>query len=204
MKKKIAVVCVLLSGLTACSGKKDHAAEYSVQMESVSVATEDMEQGSSEIQETQQNQNHADGNLEERLAQYRLDREAMTNVAMGSGVSGYGAPNSEDYGLQTDTADYLLGFDSRELNKAYETAEKYVEETLAVSVETKAIVYPCVDPRITGIYEAKDKGVAEGFDAGNIFVCEYCDNGIWQYLILVRDGKDSDWSVIHHGDSYKE
>lgn len=28
--------------------------------------------------------------------------------------------------------------------------------------------------------------------------------GNWQYLILVRDGKDSDWSVIHYGGSYKE
>lgn len=157
----------------------------------------------SETQESKDNeQNDTDAELDEKLAQYRQEREGMTNVAMGNGVSGYGAPNAENYGFQ-DTADYMQNLDSRELNKAYETAKKYVEETLTISVETNAVVYACVDPRITEIYEATDKGVADGYDAENIFVCEYCDNGTWQYLILVRDGKDSDWSVIHHGSSYK-
>ena len=104
----------------------------------------------------------------------------------------------------TECQDTVPPIDSRELNKAYETAKKYVTETLAISVETKAVVYPCIDSRITEIYEAEDKGVADGYDSKNIFVCEYCDNGTWQYLILVRDGKDSGWSVIHHGGSYKE
>lgn len=158
-----------------------------------------------ETRESQQQvQDEADADLEERLAQYREEREGMTNVAMGNGVSGYGAPNADNFGFQADTADYMQNFDSRELNKAYETAKKYVTETLAISVETKAVVYPCIDSRITEIYEAEDKGVADGYDSKNIFVCEYCDNGTWQYLILVRDGKDSGWSVIHHGGSYKE
>lgn len=158
-----------------------------------------------EIQESQQQvKNDTDSDLEERLAQYRAERESMTNVAMGNGVSGYGAPNAENFGFQGDTADYMQNFDSRELNKAYETAKKYVTDTLAISVETNAVVYPCIDSRITEIYEVEDKGVADGYDSKNIFVCEYCDNGIWQYLILVRDGKDSDWSVIHYGNSYKE
>lgn len=157
----------------------------------------------SETQESKDNeQNDTDAQLNEKLAQYREEREGMTNVAMGNGVSGYGAPNAENYGFQ-DTADYMKNLDSRELNKAFETAKKYVEDTLAISVETNAVVYACVDPRITEIYEATEKGVADGYDAENIFVCEYCDNGTWQYLILVRDGKDSDWSVIHHGSSYK-
>lgn len=166
------------------------------------------EEQKSEIQQSEtpvskdHEQNDTDAELEEKLAQYRAEREGMTNVAMGNGVSGYGAPNAENYGFQ-DTADYMQNYDSRELNKAFETAKKYVEETLAISVETNAVVYACVDQRITEIYEATDKGVANGYDAENIFVCEYCDNGTWQYLILVRDGKDSDWSVIHHGSSYK-
>lgn len=42
-------------------------------------------------------------------------------------------------------------------------------------------------------------------DSSNIFVCEYCNgDGEWQYLILVRDGKGSAWSVLHDGSSYKE
>lgn len=167
--------------------------------------TEDqkLETQQSETQESQDNeQNDTDVELDKKLAQYREEREGMTNVAMGNGVSGYGAPNAENYGFQ-DTADYMQNLDSRELNKAFETAKKYVEETLAIFVETNAVVYACVDPRITEIYEITDKGVADGYDGENIFVCEYCDNGTWQYLILVRDGKDSDWSVIHHGSSYK-
>ena len=36
-------------------------------------------------------------------------------------------------------------------------------------------------------------------------VCEYCnEDGVWQYLILVREGKGSEWNVIHNGSSYKE
>ena len=53
------------------------------------------------------------------------------------------------------------------------------------------------------IYEDEDKGVASGYDADNIFLCEFNDNGNWQYLILVREGKGSEWEVLHHGSSYK-
>ena len=223
------IVCAVVMGLTACGdGEEDIAGVQTLQPEQISTekgnngqeetAHSDVQgiemqgtegQGTEvrqpEIQESQQqDQNDTDSDLEERLAQYRAEREGMTNVAMGNGVSGYGAPNAENFGFQADTTDYTQNFDSRELNKAYETAKKYVTETLAISVETNAVVYPCIDPRITEIYEAEDKGVADGYDSKNIFVCEYCDNGTWQYLILVRDGKDSDWSVIHHGGSYKE
>ncbi len=227
------VLFAMVMGITACSMSKDDTSETQImQPESISAEKENDGQekaGSHDIQvgveredenkgtevqqsekqelqqpERQQVQNEADADLEERLAQYREERESMTNVAMGNGVSGYGAPNAENFGFQADTADYMQNFDSRELNKAYETAKKYVTETLKISVETNAVVYPCIDPGITEIYEAEDKGVADGYDSENIFVCEYCDNGNWQYLILVRDGKDSDWSVIHYGGSYKE
>lgn len=223
------LLCILIMGLTACSDEKDDTLGVQPpQPESISTEkgideqdettisdterteTQGTESNGPETQqhgtqpESQQDQSDADEDLEERLAQYRSERESMTNVAMGNGVSGYGAPNAENYGFQTDTANYMQNFDSRELNKAYETAKKYVTDTLTINVETNAVVYACVDPRITEIYEAEDKGVADGYDAGNIFVCEYCDNGTWQYLILVRDGKGSDWSVIHHGSSYKE
>ena len=63
----------------------------------------------------------------------------------------------------------------------------------------------CIDPRILNIYDAEDKGVAAGYDNNNIFVCEYCkEEGVWQYLILVREGRGSEWNVIHNGTSYKE
>lgn len=220
MKKKniflgLVLVFTMVMGTTACAaGKNDTSEVPVVQLTSVSAEKKNDEKKETTFHNaqnigTQENdrqevQNDADVDLEKRLSEYRAEREGMTNVAMGNGVSGYGAPNAETFGFQADTADYTQNFDSRELNKAYETAKKYVTETLAISVETNAAVYPCVDPRITEIYEAEDKGVAKGYDSKNIFVCEYCDNGTWQYLIIVRDGKDSDWSVIHHGGSYKE
>lgn len=224
-----ALFCIMIMGLTACAGGGDETSDIPVKVEPIPIETENAEQNSTsnetEEDETeipddnepkhseqsseegeleQSEQSNGENELEQNLSEYRAERENMTNVAMGNGVSGYGAPNAENYGFETDTANYMQNFDSRELNKAYETAKKYVTETLAITVETNAVVYACVDPRITEIYEAEDKGVADGYDSENIFVCEYCDNGIWQYLILARDGKGSDWSVIHHGSSYKE
>lgn len=141
--------------------------------------------------------------LEKSLAAYREEREKMTGVKMGDGVSGHGAPNMEDYGLDIGGSDDFPRFDSRELNEAYEAAEKYAVQTLGIKAETKSPVYPCVDPRIYAIYEAEDKGVANGYAADNIFVCEYYDNGTWQYLILVREAKGEPWRVIHHGGGYQ-
>ena len=228
------MVCVVAMGLTACAGGEDDSAgiqtlqpeqsdeeETNDRQEDIQETEQDKNEiNASEVHgteaqqsETQQpeaqqpetpGQNSTDEELEKKLAEYRAERETMTNVAMGNGVSGYGAPNAENYGFQTDTAAYTQNFDSRELNKAFEAAKKYVEEVLSISVETNAVVYSCIDPRITEIYEVEDKGVASGYKAENIFVCEYCDSGTWQYLILVREGKDSDWSVIHHGSSYIE
>ena len=138
------------------------------------------------------------GSIEEELAAYRAERE--------EGVSSSGdymivkAPNEENYHYGIgESSDHISGFDSRELNEAYETAGAYVRDTLNLESE----VWGCVDPRMNAIYEDEDKGVANGYDADNIFLCEYSDNGSWQYLILVREGKGSDWEVLYHGSSYK-
>ena len=155
-------------------------------------------------QENTQTNDNEDTELEKSLADYREERETMTSVKMGNGLRGYGAPNLEDYGIDGDELDYMSELDSLELNEAYEAAQKYVKETLAIKVETKSTVYPCIDPRITEIYNDEDKGVATGYESNNIFVCEYCDSGKWQYLILVREAKGEPWNVIHHGSSYKE
>lgn len=140
--------------------------------------------------------------LEKSLADFRAEREKMTGVKMGHGVSGYGSPNLEDYGIEADVMDYTARFDSRELAEAYGSAEKYAESTLKLKVETNMTVYTCIDPGMTAIYTDEDKGVASGYSSDNIFVCEYSDNGNWQYLILVRDKKGEPWKGIHHGSSY--
>lgn len=145
----------------------------------------------------------SDEELEEKLAAYREARENAKPISLGNGVTMGGSVSEEEYGISYD-ASILETFDSREIAEAYGAANSYVEGTLGISVETRNTTYHCVDPRIWAIYSAEDKGVANGYDPENIYVAEYCDNGTWQYLILVREGKGSAWKVIHHGSSYME
>lgn len=135
--------------------------------------------------------------IEEELAAYRAERDI--------GISSIGNytlvqfPNEENYSYDVGDISYVSRFDSKELNEAFKVAGAYVKGTL--NLESGAWI--CIDPRMTAIYEDDDKGVASGYDADNIFLCEYNDNGNWQYLILVREGKGSDWKVLYHGSSYK-
>lgn len=229
----VAMVCVTVMGLTACGSVDDNAFGSLPQIDSVSI-TEDVEQedidkeeqdtteeqNTTEVQdvtETQETQSLSDGQqgvqeqvvsdsdeeLEEKLAAYREARENAKPTSLGNGVTMGGSVSEEEYGISYD-ASILETFDSREIAEAYGTANSYVEDTLGISVETRNTTYHCVDPRIWAIYSAEDKGVANGYDPENIYVVEYCDNGTWQYLILVREGKGSAWKVIHHGSSYME
>ena len=108
-------------------------------------------------------------------------------------------PNYENYDYGVGDSSYTTRFDSRELDEAYAAAGVYIRNTLNLA----SAVWTCIDPRMTAIYEDEDKGVANGYDADNIMLCEYNDNGIWQYLILVREEKGSAWEVLYHGSSYK-
>ena len=159
----------------------------------------DAQDGQTDDGGQQQSQAAGDtGSIEEELAAYRAEREA--GVSSSGGYLMVKAPNEENYHYGIgESIDHISGFDSRELNEAYETAGAYVRDTLNLESE----VWGCVDPRMNAIYEDEDKGVANGYDADNIFLCEYNDNGNWQYLILVREGKGSDWEVLYHGSSYK-
>jgi len=135
--------------------------------------------------------------LEKELAAYRAEREKGESF---DGTYYFSiAPNEENYKYGVGDFSNSPEFDSRELTLAYKAARIYVEETLHLESD----VWECVDPRITAIYEDEDKGVANGYDADDIFLCEYNDHGKWQYLILVREGKGSDWNVLYHGSSYK-
>lgn len=136
-------------------------------------------------------------NIEEELAAYRAEREKGISSIGNYTLVQY--PNEENYSCGVGDISYVSRFDSRELNEAFKAAGAYVKGTL--NLENGAWI--CIDPRMTAIYEDDDKGVADGYDADNIFLCEYNDNGNWQYLILVREGKGSEWEVLHHGSSYK-
>ena len=135
--------------------------------------------------------------IEKELAEFRAERD--------EGESSHGTytlvewPNEENYHYGVGNIDYASRFDSREVHEVFEAANAYLEDVLNLEGEA----WHCVDPRMTAIYEAEDKGVANGYDADNIFLCEYNDNGTWQYLILVREKKDSEWKVLHHVNSYK-
>jgi hypothetical protein len=135
--------------------------------------------------------------LEKELAAYRAEREkgesSLGNYTLAK------IPNEENYTYGVGPCNNGPDLDSRELNEAFEAASAYIEGTLKLESEA----WECVDPRMTAIYEDEDKGVANGYDADNIFLCEYNDHGTWQYLILVREGKGSDWKVLYHGSSYK-
>lgn len=225
LTKKLMVVAFALIILTvsACSTKNDENnsrneinSEFDNNLESENMDSEKNESsfidGNKEQQpidkEVKENippvVSEDDKELEEALAAYRKERETMVAVKMGNGLKGYGAPNQEDYGIDDNGTKYLLEFDSRETAKAYETAENYIKETLGIEPETKVATYMCIDPRMYSIYEDEDKGVAEGYENDNIFITEYYDGEVWQYLILVRDSKEDPWKVIHHGSSYKE
>ena len=190
------------------AGEQQEETKEKTQDEQTSTAGEQQElQGQETQKEGEQDieNNATDDELEGNLASYRAKREDWTDTSLGNGVTGSGgkAQSPEDFNLYFDSS-VMDNFDAREVVDAYSVAKKYVENTLGMTVTTKHTVYMCVDPKIWEIYEAEDKGVAEGYEAENIFVCEYCDNGSWKYLILVREGKGSAWEVIHNGSSYME
>ncbi len=158
----------------------------------------DTETGQTEESSQSQSQLQAAEGIEEELAAYRAEREK--GVSSSGGYTMVELPNEENYNYGVgDSSGYTSRFDSKELNEAFRAASAYVEGTLNL----ESGVWACIDPRMIAIYEDEDKGVASGYDADNIFLCEYNDNGNWQYLILVREGKGSDWEVLYHGSSYK-
>ena len=207
-------------GLAACAKESGNEPDVPIQIES-SVLREEMDseedadasdieiQGESQMQTPIPQNNEGsmeertDARLEEELKNYRQEREDMIQEANGL-VEG-GSPDEDNYSFDMSGSFYTSRFDTRETTEAYAAARIYVTDTLGFRPSTKMVTYMCIDPRVLAIYDDEEKGVAAGYDSSDIFVCEYCNgDGVWQYLILVRDGKGSAWSVIHDGSSYKE
>ncbi|MCI8898827.1 MAG: hypothetical protein HFI61_13645 [Lachnospiraceae bacterium] len=213
-----AVVCVMVMELAGCAGGNEQEPSASIPMEEVSTGndnevqnrTEDnMQQKETETQEAfsrneeDMTQGQTDAELEEELKQYRQEREDA--IQESNGLVEGGSPDESNYSFDLSKSYYISRFDTKEVTEAYAAARIYVTDSLGIEPDTKMVTYMCIDPRILNIYEDEDKGVAAGYDNNNIFVCEYCnEDGVWQYLILVREGKGSEWSVIHNGISYKE
>ncbi len=214
----VVVVWAMGMGLAGCAKENGSEPDAPIQIESSAIKDENKEdadvsdtqiQGESQVQ-TPFNENHegnvggqTDTELEEELKNYRQEREDMIQEANGL-VEG-GSPDEDNYSFDMSGSFYTSRFDTREITEAYAAARIYVTDTLGIKPSTKMVTYMCIDPRVLAIYDDEDKGVAAAYDNSNIFVCEYCNgDGVWQYLILVRDGKGSAWSVLHDGSSYKE
>lgn len=209
-----AAVFVMMIGLTGCGEKEQKASEPPVQLEVQTPSSENQEEAADmpaqeEVQtsSSEEDENAAQGEtdveLEEELERYRQEREDLIQEANGL-VEG-GSPEESNYSFDMSGSFYGSQFDTRETTEAYAAASAYITDELGVTPETKMKTYMCIDPRILAIYDEEDKGVAAGYENDNIFVCEYKnEEGIWQYLILVRDRKGSAWHVIHNGSSYKE
>ena len=214
----VAAMCVMVMALSGCAGGKEQQPSALIPTEDVSAGNDnevqnrtddDMEQKETEIQadfsqnEEDMTQGQTDAELEEELKQYRQERE--DTIQESNGLLEIGSPDESNYSFDLSKSYYISQFDTREMTEAYAAARIYVTDSLGIEPATKMVTYMCIDPRIWNIYEDEDKGVAAGYDNNNIFVCEYCnEDGVWQYLILVREGKGSEWSVIHNGSSYKE
>lgn len=192
----VMMICVMVMGLAGCANGKERTADSSIQGEI------SMEDGvSSESEESIAGP--SDEALEEELERYRREREDMIQEVNGL-VEG-GSPDENQYSFDMSGSFYAEAFDTREITEAYAAARVYVTDELGIKPETKMETYPCIDPRMLAIYDDADKGVADGYENNNIFVCEYSNGeGTWKYLILIRDRKGSAWKVIHNGSSYKE
>ena len=214
------VVFVMVTGLAGCAKESGNEPDAPIQIESSAIEDERESKEDADVSDTQKQgesqvqtpipendegsvDEQTDAQLDEELKNYRQEREDMIQEANGL-VEG-GSPDEDNYSFDMSESFYTSRFDSRETTEAYAAARIYVTDTLGLKPSTKMVTYMCIDPRILAIYDDEDKGVAAGYDSSNIFVCEYCNgDGVWQYLILVRDGKGGAWSVIHDGSSYKE
>ncbi len=147
----------------------------------------------------QEKDNQPQEDIEQILADYRSDREKGESKTPDGYVLAL-EPNEENYGFGVGDTSYTSRFDTKEVSEAFKAAEKYMEDTF----QTEPPLYTCADPRMTAIYNDTDKGVANGYAADNIFLCEYSENGEWQYIILVREGKGEKWTVLFRGNTYKQ
>lgn len=219
-KKKFAAAALFLLalGMAGCKAENGEVSDYSAKAEAEAVQEENKKQdkGGDDSQEESKKQSfenkvksedikndQTDAELEEELKRYRQERE--DTIKEENGLVEGGTPDEDSYSFDMSNTFYSGQFDTREVAMAHKEAGIYITDTLKIKPDTKLLTYMCIDPRMLKIYEDEDKGMARGYDSGNIFLCEYCDEGgAWKYIILVRDGKESEWKVIYNGSSYKE
>lgn len=156
-------------------------------------STDDAEQGARSTQTGERD-------LDEALAAFREEFKQSSRMLHGlkMGI----IPDTDSNYPEIDMGkiqECRPDLDDREQMDAFAAVEEYLQDKYGHEVYYQM----CFDPRMYDIYGSDDKGVADGYDDGDIFLAEYEeDDGSWMYLTLVRDGKGSDWKVVGDGKDY--
>ena len=202
-RKKLIIVSLFITMLlSGCQNKMAGGARE----DKVSDKEQIFETNKKENEHTKEKENEVQSHqketetLDESLLRYREERE-KSNEKMPDGTVMVVEPNEDDYDIDFSGYEYMSSlFDTREKTEAFEAALKYLKDTYGIEK-----VYWCIDPRVYELYGNEEKGVADGYEDDNIFVAEYAGvDGEWNYLILVRERKGSEWKVVGDGKDYKE
>ncbi|TCZ77074.1 hypothetical protein E0485_11445 [Paenibacillus albiflavus] len=143
-----------------------------------------------------------DAELDKTLAQMRKFRTNNFKVENGS-MSSLSQRDDAIPGQTKNRPD----FSDAKTEEFWALIHDYVENEAGVPKRKYGYdVSQCMDPRMNIIYDDDDKGVAAGYDNENIYLAEYetAEDGVYSYLVLVRESRESPWQIIHDGLSYKE
>ncbi len=144
-----------------------------------------------------------DSELDKTLAEMRKYRTDSYKVEVGGGTTALAMIDATIPG-QTKNRPEFSDFETEEF---WEFIHEYLKNEVKVPERKYGYdVAQCIDPRMNAIYDDDDKGVAAGYENENILLMEYetAEDGVYSYLVLVRESKESPWEVIHDGLSYKE
>lgn len=142
-----------------------------------------------------------DTELDKTLAEMRKFRTDNIKIEPGGGSSAVVMRDDSIPGQSKNRPE----FTDLTTEEFWEFIYKYIKEEKDIQERKYGYdINQCIDPRMNKIYDEEDKGVASGYKNENILLMEYetKEDGVYSYLILVRDSKESQWKVIHDGLSY--
>lgn len=147
-----------------------------------------------------------DTEIDKALAKIR--KASKESVTVKNGVTSSVSSNGMDLPGQSKNIPYVGDESMDEIKARIKVVYDYLENELKLP-QKKDIGYNigrCMDPRMNAIYDDEDKGVASGYENENIYIEEYetAKEDVYSYLIMVRESKDSEWKIIHDGNSYKK
>lgn len=180
----IIVIALGMSLFTGCSSRKDN------------INGMDM----SEVERLPEQQKDAE--LDKTLAEMRRYRTNSYKTENGGQIA-MSMTDTTIPGQTKNRPDFTEDMDEI----FYEFIYDYLKNELEIPERSYGYdVTQCIDPRVNAIYDDADKGVATGYENENILLMEYqtATDGVYSYLILVRDSSEGKWNIIYNGLSYKE